>query len=379
MILPELTTRDAWELRRQPEIDEDDLWLTPGPVVWQAERFRGPPPMFYPVYRSGDLYATSPLPLIVHKGALELDADVARQVGGAVRYLATNATIDRRVRRVGCPQLSTLELSDPREYVAEFAAATRADVAGVEARRPGFTNLVLCGGKDSLNLLLLPWKNPVIAVSARPNFPLVQQFVKDNRLGMDVVELVDRDASLLDSEIAVNACRIGLDHVRWVAELRELAGRFERRAIFWVGAMADVLTTPKWRTYNHSLALARLRALPGLRGLAATDAGQSLFWWTCYYRGGMWQGGNMSLLKEITDALVLSAYHGPAMRSLLAHVDLRGAVTADIRAAIGEALAGGPVVYPTTNPSPPPSPFRKRRSHVAAFVEVLARHGIRSA
>ncbi|MFY0534938.1 hypothetical protein [Nannocystis pusilla] len=67
------------------------------------------------------------------------------------------------------------------------------------------------------------------------------------------------------------------------------------------------------------------------------------------------------------------------MRALLAHVDLRGAVTADIRAAIGEALAGGPVVYPTTNPSPPPSPFRKRRWHVAAFVEVLARHGIRSA
>ena len=100
MILPELTTRDAWVIRRAPEIGEHDLWLTPGPVVWQAERFRGAP-MFYPVYRRGDLYATSPLPLIVLKGALELDADVARQVGRQVRYLATNATIDRRVRRVG--------------------------------------------------------------------------------------------------------------------------------------------------------------------------------------------------------------------------------------------------------------------------------------
>lgn len=379
MILPDLTTRDAWELRRQPEIDEDDLWQTPGPVVWQAERFRGPPPMFYPVYRSGDLYATSPLPLIARHGALELDAEFARQVGSSVRYLATNATIDRRVRRVGCPELSTLELADPREFIAAIAAALRSDLARIEARQPGLTNLVLCGGRDSLNLLLLPWQNPVIAVSARPNFPLVQQFVKDNRLAIDVVELVDHDASLLDSEIAVNACRIGLDHVRWVAELRQLAARFERRAIFWVGALGDTFTTPKWRSYNHSLALARLRALPGLRGLTATEAGQGLFSWTSYYRGGMWQGGNMSLLKEITDALVLSAYHGPAMRAVLARVDLRGAVPRDIRPEIGEALAGAPVVYPTSNPSPAPSSFRKRRSHVAAFVEVLARHGIRTA
>src|SRR5690606_37427381 len=98
-----------------------------------------------------------------------------------------------------------------------------------------------------------------------------------------------------------------------------------------------------------------------------------------YYRGGMWQGGNMSLLKDITDALVLSAYHGPAMRALLARVDLRGAATTDIRPAIGEALAGAPVVYPTANPSPPPSSFRRHRSHFAAFLDVLSRHGIRRA
>lgn len=378
MILPELATRDAWTLRRAPEIDEEDLWLTPGPVIWQAERFRGAP-MFYPVYRSGDLYATSPLPLIVHHGALEVDEAIARQVRKQVRYLATNATIDRRVRRVGCPEMSTLELSDPAAYITAFAAATRSDIARVEAARPGFTNLVLCGGRDSLNLLLLPWQNPVLAVSARPNFPLVQQFVRDNHLAIDVLELEDRDASLLDSEIASNACRIGLDHVRWCAELRALAARFDRRAIFWVGALGDIFTTPKWRTYNHSFALARLRALPGLRGLADTDAGPSLYAWTSYYRGGMWQGGNMSLLKDITDALVLSAYHGPAMRALLARVDLRGAATTDIRPAIGEALAGGPVVYPTDNPSPPPSSFRQGRSHFAAFLEVLSRYGIRRA
>lgn len=379
MILPELARRDAYVVRHKPELDEEDLWLTPGPVVWQAERF-GRAPMFYPVYRCGDLYATGPLPLIVLKGALELDDDVAREVRrGELRYVSSNATVDRRIRRIGCPEMSTLELSDPATYIREFAAAVRGDVARVEARCPGFVNLVLCGGRDSLNMLLLPWQNPVVAVSARPNFPLVQQFVRDNRLAIDVLELEDADASILDSEVAVNACRAGLSHSRWNGELYALAGRFERRCIFWVGAMADAFTTPRWRTYNHSLALARLRALPGLRRLTDTEAGQSLFSWTCYYRGAMWQGCNMALLRELTDALVLSAYHGPAMRALLARIDLRGVATEDIRPAIGEALAGGPVAYPTTNPSPPPSSFRGGRSHLGAFLDVLARHGIRRA
>jgi hypothetical protein len=378
MILPDLARRDAWEVRRKAELDEEDLWLTPGPVVWQAERF-GRPPMFYPVYRCGDLYATGPLPLIVHEGALELDDDVARRVRSEIKYLSSNATVDRRVRRIGCPEMSTLELSDPREYVRALAAAMRSDLRRVEARCPGLTNLVLCGGRDSLNLLLLPWQGPVIAVSARPNFPLVQQFVRDNRLAIDVLELADRDASLLDSEVAINACRTGLSHSRWNGELYALARRFERRCIFWVGAMADAFTTPRWRSYNHSLTLARLRALPGLRGFTDSEAGQSLYSWTCYYRGAMWQGCNMALLRELTDALVLSAYHGPAMRALLARVDLRGAATTDIRPQIGEALAGGPVVYPDTNPGPPPSTLRNNCSHLAAFLEVLARHGIRPA
>lgn len=374
MILPELVTRGAWDVRRKPEVDEEDLWQTPGPVVWQAERFVGAP-MFYPVYRWQDHYATGPLPLIALKGAFELDESVARRVRGEFRYLPTNATIDRGVRRIGAPLASTLELADAAAYVAAFADATRRDVARVEARLPGATHVVLCGGKDSLNLLLLPWRSPVLAVSAEPNFPLVQQFVRDNRLAIDVERLDDRDATLLDSEVAINACRIGLEHVRWSAELRALAARFPRGAVLWVGALADTFTTPKWRLYSHPSWLSSLRGLPGLRGLSDAEAAQSYHAWVGYYRGAMWQGCNMSLLKELTDAPVLSAYHGPAMRALLARVDLR-AVTTDLRPAIGEALAGGPVVYPATNPSPPPSSFRRGLSGLARFLDVLTRHGL---
>lgn len=374
MLLPELATRHAWDVRTKPELDEDDLWLTPGPVVWQAERFVGAP-MFYPVYRWQDFYATGPLPLIVLKGGLELDPAIARRVRGEVRYLPTNATIDRAIRRIGAPRMSTRELTDEAAYIAAFAAATRADVALAEDRHPGSTNVVLCGGKDSLNLLLLPWRNPVLAVSAEPNFPLVQQFVRDNRLAIAVERLDDRDAAHLDSEVAHDACRIGLEHVRWSGELHALARRLDGRATFWLGAMADVLTTPKWRVYSHPSWLSSLRRLPGLRGLADTEAGQDFHAWTSYYRGAMWQGGSMSIMKGMTDALVLSGYHGPAMRALLARLDLR-AITRDIRPAIGEALAGGPVVYPTANPSPAPSSFRRGLAGLDRFLAVLARHGL---
>jgi hypothetical protein len=378
MILPELADPRACPVRHKPELGEDDLWLTPGPAVWQAERFVGAP-FFYPVYRWQNLYATTPLPLIVRKGALELDADVARRVRRTVRYLPTNATIDRHVRRVGSPAMSTLELSDPREYIAAWTDALRRDIAFTERTLPGHTNLVLCGGRDSLNLLLLPWQGPVVAVSAPPNFPLVQQFVRDNKLSIDVVPLADDDASLLDSEIALNSCRIGLEHARWFAELRALAATYDRRCTFWVGAMADVYTTAKWQRYSHPSWLSTWRGWPGLRALGRHEAGQSYFAWTCYYRGAMWQGVYMSLLRELTDAVVLSAYHGPAMRALMLRVDLRGAAPSDIRPAIGEALAGGPVAYPTQNPSPPASAFRHGVSHLGKFLEVLARHGVRAA
>lgn len=374
MLLPELADRDTWQVRRAPELDEDALWLTPGPVIWQAERFVGAP-SFYPVYRWQDHYATGPLPLIALKRSLELDPAIARRVRRGALYLATNATIDRAVQRIGAPRPSTRDLTDAPTYITDFAAALRADVARAEAHLPDTTNVVLCGGKDSLNLLLLPWRNPVIAASAEPNFPLVQQFVRDNRLAIDVVRLDDVDASLLDSEVASNACRADLEHMRWSGELRALAARLSGRAVLWYGALGDIYMTPKWRNYSHPRWLQSLRGLPGLRGLADREAAQDFHAWTCYYRGAMWQGTSLSLVRELTDAVVLSAYHGPKVREVFARLDLR-VVTHDIRPALGEALAGGPVVYPTANPSPPPSSFRRGLAGLDRFLAVLARHGL---
>jgi hypothetical protein len=62
-----------------------------------------------------------------------------------------------------------------------------ADISLIKAGQPEFTNILLCGGKDSLSLSLLPWKNPVIVARAPPNYDLVRAFMADNYLSFDVI------------------------------------------------------------------------------------------------------------------------------------------------------------------------------------------------
>ena len=72
------------------------------------------------------------------------------------------------------------------EFVARITAALIHDTRKVESELPGHTNFVLCGGRDSLNLLLLPWTNHTVALSAPPNYELVRRFVRENGLDVEV-------------------------------------------------------------------------------------------------------------------------------------------------------------------------------------------------
>ncbi len=90
----------------------------------------------------------------------------------------------------------------------------------------------------------------------------------------------------------------------------------------------------------------------------------------------MWQGAHMSIIRQLTNSLVLSGYHGRAVRRVVCQVDLNTAVQEDVRPIIGRYLHGSPVVYPTTNPGPPPSEIRKGISHIDAFVKMLSSCGV---
>ncbi len=235
------------------ELSERDLWSQHGPTIWRTRRFVGNP-HFYPVYKYKDLYSYSLFSLIMLKGRLDLNKTVAKKVATWPReqwYYSGTDTLDCEIVRVGSPIKPKLSIKWPEEYAERLADAMRKDIAAIEYTHPGVTNVILCGGKDSLNLLLLPWRNPVLVVSAAPNYDLVKSFIKDNALAFDVELLEDADDSLLPLEVMVNVCRNNLEHCRWGPALRAVSERLSKQCIFWKGQLGAQVMPPQWKAYTH--------------------------------------------------------------------------------------------------------------------------------
>jgi len=209
----------------------------------------------------------------------------------------------------------------------------------------------------------------------------------DNGLTFDVVGLRDDDTSLLDCEILTNCCRNNLEHCRWGPNLRELSKTFDGKIIFWKGQAGDQIMTSKWKVYTFKhrpygkiLEIFRLSKGRGKyrfqKLLEKVGITQRLLFGYLWYRTAMWQGAHMSMLRDLTDALVLSGYHGPAVQDVVSRVDWKNAVQMDIRPLIGRYLHGSPVLYPSTNPGPPLSKIRENLSHLEPFLQTLSSVGI---
>lgn len=369
------------------ELTEERVWEAHGPLVWQARRFVGAP-SFYPIYRWRDRYSYSPLALLVAKGTLHWNPAVA---GCAARpdfmYYSGNETIDREIERIGGPALraSGPGVTRADDYAERVAAALRADLSAGQERHPDKRHVVLCGGKDSLNLLLGPWKRPVLALSAPPNFEHVRDFVRANDLPHEVRRLDDpRDELVLEREILETCCRASLEHYRWGAHLQQIAREFGGELVFWKGQVGDALTTPYWKTLCHppsglrrklqrAYVFAEGLAPAGLRRRIERDVLEPYFRRTLWIRCAMFQGSHMSVIRAVSDCLVLSGYHGREMTRLVREVDFFDAVPEDIRPRIGKLLLGREVRYPSENPSPPPSQLRVGLSHPDRFLALLAR------
>lgn len=378
-------------IARRQELTEDDLWKRHEHVLWRADKFLGNP-TFYPVYRYKDYYSFSPLALITLKGYLDPDPGVVRQATKPnFLYTGNGATIDREITRVGGPSESARSIKSPQEFAQRIAEALVSDLQMVEKANPNTTNAILCGGRDSLNLLLLPWQNPVLVLSARPNYDLVRRFVRDNGLSYEVVELLDPpDSTSFNHEVAENCCRTNLEHARWGVHLKQIAEQLGRRAIFWKGQLADLYMTTKWMSVrNHSWKHRELAPkiyerlsskvpLPVREGIACHIL-EPTFRRTVWSRSAMWQGAHVSIVRAITGCLTLSAYHGTAMTKVLQEVNLCYSVPYDVRQMVGEILASGIVRYPESNPGPDPSDQRQGMSGPAHLFEVLRNLGIRVA
>jgi len=386
-IFHEMLEREKRPVESCNDLSEQMMWSKNNTIIWQADHFIGSP-NFYPVYRYQNYYSHSLLSLILLKGGLRLNFHAAKKVSNPnFTYYSGMDSIDKDIIRIGGPTKCRFKIKDADIYARKLAEAMVEDIATIEADHSGFTNILLCGGKDSLNLSLLPWSNPVIVASAPPNYDFVKTFMADNRLSYDVVQLDDNNDSLLECEVLVNCCRNNLEHCRWGPDLKKLSQAFNGKIIFWKGQLGDVMTTPHWKNYPYSHPpYGKIRQMMRIFGRSGSKilrrwfegvkATQWLVFKTLWYRSAMWQGAHMSIIRQLTDVLVLSGYHGPAVQKVWSQVDLNRAVQEDIRPIVGKYLHGGPVSYPSTNPSPPPSKIRKGMSHLQPFLKALRSVGI---
>jgi hypothetical protein len=377
------------EIRHLREISTESMWSSHDGHLFTSDRV-GAVDSFYPIYRHADTYVYSILPLLAHKGTFRLNrAFVERYLDGRGDVAGPDMTIDADITRLGGPPRLLPQQSSRTAFVEAMATAMTEDVREACARNPGKTPVVLCGGKDSLNLLLIDWPVPVIVYSAEPNYPLVARFVEDNGLDMAVRRLDDPEptARALDREIAEAACLVDLALWKWTAQLRLIAEEMNHEVVFWKGQMADLLMTDYWRSYTsrpdsgykflRKLYKRGARDAPALfDGLFLSHALHDLER-SIWRRVGVAQGGHLGFLRSICDALFLSAYHGPRTTAVLHAMNLPALTRdGDLRPEIGRRLLGRDVIYPATNPAPPSSPFRQNLRGVETFTAALSRLGI---
>lgn len=368
-------------------LTEELLNSTAGPVVWEARSFEGWP-CFYPVYNYDNLYSFSPLALLIKKGFLSVNSELIDRIrrSGHDRVGASDF-IDRDVRRIGSAHGCGFLINDVDHYANEIGSALIQDLAEIEDRNPGKANVVLCGGKDSLNLLLLPWKNKVIALSAEPNYPLVRKFIQDNELPIELIKLEDReDPALLRWEVLEACCRADLRHWRWSAGLIDVADNFDKNVIFWKGQVGDLYMAQTWMAYMHPIErMPRLlrrvyrRLSPVTPDAIFERVGRQIqpaVIRATWDRAASLQGSHMGFIRALTGCLALSAYHGPRVRKVWERADLATVARVDMRHKIGEFLLGRKIRYPLDNPAPSPSSFREGLSRPDVFFRAVKDLGL---
>lgn len=369
-------------------LTEQGIWTTQEHSVWRAERFDGTP-SFYPVFQSGDLYSYSPFLLALARGHVQLNHAFVERFTGQGLFTPIDLYLDAEISRIGGPPQLSNEINSHDDFIRKLTSALQADVDRIEAANPGKKNFVLCGGKDSLNTLLLRWSNGVVAVSAQPNFPLVRDFVERNGLDIEVVELEDRDhATMQHREVAEGFGRFDLAHFRWGVHLAQIAKDNDYQIVYWIGAMADALLTPYWQIYSDKKTKAHKRfrqfcqkciqwnMFPVDRMLYDAFLVPQLSR-TLWNRGAAWQGGCVAHERAITNCLTLSSYHGPETTKVLYAANfLRLTRSQDVRDAMGHALHGKPVHYPTKNPGPAGSKIRSNLWHLDKLMDSLDHYGL---
>lgn len=354
------------------------------------ERYVLNTPHFAPEYRYKGKTYLSPLEIIKKKGFLNVNSDSFEIINHPnFLFCPPNLLIDKDIKRVESCWTFKKVITDQNIFISDIATAMKEDALFIEKMYPDHTILALVGGKDSMNMLLLPWKNPVIVASAEPNFPLVKEFLLKNGLKYELIKLEDETNLLPEKEILINCCRLNLEHCRWTGHLNQISEGLDKKIIVLKGQWGDNLFTHKWRRNDYLPPAFHVNGLKNkiiakiqnkeknLKYFISHDKFmQEFFFKNLWYESAHWQGVHMSFLHEYLGVPVLSMYHNEKVMGVITNTDFEKVVTSDLRKQIGEKLIGRSLFYPDANPSPPNSLSRKGLSGTKYFIEMIQKINI---
>lgn len=342
-------------------------------------------PHFAPYYKCKNNEDVSILEMIKRKGYLKINPKAIRIIDHPdFLFCPPNTLIDSEIKRIKYNWKFDKIITQKDVFVSSISKAMIDDAKKIEDEYSDHTILALVGGKDSLNMLLLPWKNPLIVASAAPNYPLVKKFISDNNLKYDIIQLDDERNLNLEKEILINCCRLRLDNCRWTGHLSEIISFLNNKVVILIGQWGDNLLTDKWKKNillppdfhiqgRYNKLLKRISVFTNkLESTYSTNPDiQSLFFRNLWYESAHWQGVHMSFLYEYLGCPVLSIYHNEDVMKIICQTDYVKVVSTDLRSTIGDKIFGRKVIYPDKNPSPPVSRIRKDISGSKIFLDLI--------
>lgn len=347
-------------------------------------------PHFAPFYKFKNNEDISVLEMIKKKGYLKINKNAVKIIDHPdFLFCPPNILIDSEIKRVGYSWKFEKTLTQQDVFVSSITKAMIDDAKKIEEEYTDHTILALVGGKDSLNMLLLPWKNPLIVASAAPNYLLVKKFLSDNNLNYDIIQLDDERNLNIEKEIMINCCRLKLDNCRWTGHLSEIVSALNYKVVLLIGQWGDNLLTDKWKKNlypppdfhihsRYNKLLNRINVFSNkLERVYSTNRNiQSLFFRNLWYESAHWQGVHMSFLYEYLGCPVLSMYHNDNVMNIICQTDYLKVLTTDLRPTIGDKIFGRKVIYPDKNPSPPVSSIRKDISGSKIFLDLIQQNKI---
>ena len=274
-------------------------------------------------------------------------------------YRPTFQTVDQEIFRGRTKhRRSSNELSDPIVIADLSVKIIQNYITEIEDKYPEFVHVLLMGGKDSQNILLCKRKSRWVVITGDPNADLNDKFIKDNKIRIEEFIKVSNisDDSIIDDEIKYSDCFFDISHFRYIAHIKKVSDRFNRKIVIWYGTSGDGCFT---RNTNH--------LHDDYYKVHDLHVGTAM---------GIWH----QLGKNLFDCPVLSPYQCPEFLDKVfykfdpLYVDK---YSGDLRIYIGEKLFGKKVMYPLKNPEPAPWKRKyNRRLAIKKYVHFLKSENI---